>query len=52
MYVLLSFEYPIEVSLFKQEETLVVKLWGPFLSAAELSPISIEDLLSTKAVPP
>ena len=52
MYVLLSFEYPIEVSLFKQEETLVVKLWGPFLSAAELSPISNEDLLSTKAVPP
>ena len=24
MHVLLSFEYPIEVSLFEQEETLVV----------------------------
>ena len=48
----LSFENAIEVSLFGDEEILMVKLWGPFLSASNLSPISEENRVATKAIPP
>ena len=50
MNLQLYFENAKEVSLFKDEDTLMVELWGPFLSEDELAPIS--ERVEKKYVPP
>ena len=40
MQINLVFKNAIDVSLFSDEDKLMVQLWGPFLSARNLAPIA------------